>query len=157
MNLRRFLPLLVLGAAWGAPAAETPEQFTERMQSASGVQTVLNTRQDGSFGSLSIGVQPAVVADRAAVEPVLADIGRFAAAAKLKADVLSPTQADAEFIAGRLTAAGVKEVATRVMAPGVSIRITRIFLTREAPAPDKPPARAEPAAEKPAPPPPKKK
>lgn len=157
MKFRRLIPMLLAAVACIVLAAETPEQFAERMKPVSGVQTVLNKRQDGSFGSLSIGVQPTVVANRGALEPVLADIGNYAAAARLKADVLSPKREDADFIAGKLSATGVKKISTRVMAAGVSIQITRIFLTPDAPAPDKPPAKAEPAAGKPAPPEPKKK
>lgn len=121
--------------------AETPEQFADRMQPVPGVQTVLNQRNDGSFGSLSIGIQPDIVQNRAALEPVLADIGKFAAASGMKASVLSPSQPDVEFIAAKLTEAGVKNVATRVMASGVSIQVTRVFLSADS---------AVPAATKPA-------
>ena len=157
MKLRRLLPMLLTAAACSALADETPEQFTERLKSAPGIQASLNRRQDGSMGSISIGVQPKAVADRAALEPVLADIGHFAAAARLKADVISPVQGDAEFIAGKLTAAGVKKVTARAMAAGVTIQITRIFLAPEATAQAKPPASTEHATEKPAAAPQKKK
>lgn len=112
-------------------AAEAPEQFVERMQGVLGVQAVLNHRNDGSFGSISIGVQPDMVQNRAALEPVLADIARFAAAGGLKVSVLSPSQPDTDFITAKLKESGLRNVATRVMAPGVSIQVTRIFLSAD--------------------------
>ncbi len=133
--------IALLGLVSAAAAAETPEQFAERMQPVAGVQTVLNHRNDGSFGSLSIGIQPEVVQNRSALDPVLADIGKFAAGGRMKVSVLSPTQPDADYIATRLRETGVKNVATRVMAAGVSIQVTRVFLTADSGAP---PAAAKP-------------
>jgi hypothetical protein len=134
----------LLGAS--TAAAESPGEFARRIEKDKAVQAAVNLRDDGRFGSLSIGVQPRMVADRAALDPLLAEIGKFAAGAKLKVDVLSPTQGDAEHIAARLTQAGVKKVNTRVMAAGVSIQITRIFLTPDAPASEKPQPGTAPTA-----------
>ncbi|HEX6827775.1 MAG TPA: hypothetical protein VF104_02215, partial [Burkholderiales bacterium] len=100
MRFWHLIPILLAAAAFSALADETPEQFAGRIKSTPGVQATLNTRPDGSLGSFSIGMQPKLVADRTALEPVLADIGHYAAAARLKADVISPTQGDVEFIAG---------------------------------------------------------
>lgn len=124
--------LIVLLALVSATAlAETPEQFVERMQGTPGVQAVVNQRNDGSFGSVSIGVQPDTVQNRGSLEPLLADIAKFAAAGGLKVSVLSPSQPDTDFITAKLKESGLKNVATRVMAPGVSIQVTRIFLSAD--------------------------
>lgn len=144
------MPLAFAAVAGAALAAESPQEFAARIEKGGSVQPTVNLRNDGSLGSVSIGVQPALVANRPALEPVLAEIGKYAAAAHFKIDVLSPKKEDVEFIAGRLSAAGVKKVATRVMAAGVSIQVTRIFLTPDASHQGKHPAKAEPAGEKPA-------
>lgn len=150
MKFRNLVPLLFAAVACVALAAESPQEFARRIEKDGAVHPVVNLRNDGSFGSVSIGVQPAFVADRAALEPVLAEIGKYATAAHFKIDVLSPKKDDVEFIAGKLSAAGVKKVSTRVMAAGVSIQTTRIFLTPVASQQGKHPAKAEPAGEKPA-------
>lgn len=157
MKFRNLIPLLLAAVAGAGLAAESPQEFAARIEKADAVHPVVNIRNDGSFGSVSIGVQPAFVADRTALEPVLAEIGKYAAGSRLKIDVLSPTREDVDFIVGKLSATGVKKISTRVMAAGVSIQVTRIFLTPDASQQEKPPARAEPPAEKPAAPAPKKK
>jgi hypothetical protein len=141
MQMPVALILLIL-AFPAVVRAESPQDFAKRIEQTKAVQPVVNERDDGSFGSLSIGIQPGFVEDRAKLDPLLAQIGKFAAEGKLKADVLAPTQADAEYLAGKLKEAGVVRVATRVMAPTVSVKVTRVFLT---------PARPE--EKKPAPPP----
>lgn len=139
--LRALLPALFLLAA---PAlAETPEQFAKRIEKGKSVHPVVNLREDGSFGSVSIGVHPDVVADRGRLDPLLDEVAKYAVPARLKADVLTPQQADAEHMAQKLRGNGVASVGTKVMAPTVSIKTTRIFLTpQEKPVPPRPAAAA---------------
>ena len=136
-----LLLALLLPAA--PAAAETPQEFAQRIEKGRSVHPVVNLREDGSFGSVSIGVHPDVVADRGRLDPLLDEVAKFAAASRLKADVLTPQQADAEHMAQKLRGNGVASVATRVMAPTVSIKTTRIFLTPQGrPAPPRPAAAA---------------
>ncbi|HEX9180221.1 MAG TPA: RNase adapter RapZ, partial [Burkholderiales bacterium] len=100
MKFRNLVPLLFAAVACVALAAESPQEFARRIEKDGAVHPVVNLRNDGSFGSVSIGVQPAFVADRAALEPVLAEIGKYATAAHFKIDVLSPKKDDVEYIAG---------------------------------------------------------
>lgn len=145
-----FLVLGVVAFAAAAPAAaESPQEFAKRIEQPKAVQPVVNQRNDGSFGSISIGIQPATVQDRAKLDPLLGEIAKFAAESKLKADVLTPSRADADHIAQRLKEGGVSPVNTRVMADTVSIKTTRIFLTPERPEPVKPPAEGKKAAPQP--------
>lgn len=138
--------LLLALALLALPAgAETPQEFAKRIEKGKSVHPVVNLRDDGSFGSVSIGVHPDVVADRGKLDPLLAEMAKFAAAGRLKADVLTPQQADAEHMAQALRAGGVASVGTKVMAPTVSIKTTRIFLTPQG-KPEAPrPAAAPPA------------
>jgi len=116
-----------------APAlAETPQEFAKRIEKGKAVHPVVNMRDDGSFGSVSIGVHPDVVADRGKLDPLLDEIAKFAVGSGLKVDVLTPQQADAEHMAQKLRGDGVASVGTRVMAATVSIKTTRIFLTPQA-------------------------
>lgn len=134
------LALTVLALPAGA---ETPEEFAKRIEKGKSVHPVVNRRDDGSFGSVSIGVHPEVVADRGKLDPLLGQVAKFAAASRLKADVLTPQAADAEHMAQKLRADGVAGVGTKVMAPTVSIKTTRIFLTPQGrPEPPRPPAAA---------------
>lgn len=124
-----LLALFLLAAPAGA---ETPQEFAKRIQKGKSVHPVVNMRDDGSFGSVSIGVHPDVVADRGKLDPLLDEIAKFAAGSQLKADVLTPQQADVEYMAQKLRGGGVSSVGTKVMAATVSIKTTRIFLTPQA-------------------------
>lgn len=111
--------------------AETPQEFANRMKGQSGLQLTVNMRENGSFGSISIRLPPKLVADKSELDPVLAEIGKFAAAMKLQADVLTPSQADSAYVADKLKLAGIGRVVPKVMAEGVSNKTSRIFLLPE--------------------------
>jgi hypothetical protein len=134
----RFALLTMLLASSAPALAESPQEFAKRIEQPKAVNPVINQRDDGSFGSLSIGIQPAVVEDRGKLDLLLAEIGKYAAESKFKADVLAPTQADADYLVSKLNAAGVTKVGTRIMAPTVSIKTTRVFLTPDRPVEKKP-------------------
>lgn len=127
---RRFALSLAVcaGLSWSA-WAESPQEFAARIGKTRGVAATVNSRDDGSFGSLALALTPALVEDPAAVGTVGDDIGRYAATAKLKAYVVTPTREDNERIVARLRAAGVTTISTRVMAEATSNRTTRVFLT----------------------------
>lgn len=125
--------LAMLPAAW----AETPQEFAARIVKTRGVTATVNLREDGSFGSVSMSLAPSLVADAAALDAVSEDIGRHAAAARLRVHVVTPTREDNERIVARLQAAGVATVASRVMAEATSNRMSRVFLTPPA-APQRP-------------------
>ena len=141
----RLRVLLLALLLFAAPAlAETPEEFAKRIEKGKAVHPVVNVRDDGSFGSVSIGVHPDVVADRGKLDPLLDEIAKFAAGSRLKVDVLTPQEADAEHMAQKLRGNGVASVGTRVMAATVSIKTTRIFLTPQGKAEAPKPAPAAP-------------
>lgn len=112
-------------SAWG----ESPQEFATRIGKTRGLVATVNVRDDGAFGSLALALPPALVEDPAAIETVGGEIGRYAAAAKLKAYVVTPTREDNERIVARLKAAGVATISTRVMVEATSNRTTRVFLT----------------------------
>jgi hypothetical protein len=109
-------------------AAETPLEFAKRLSRIQGVSAVVNLREDRTLGSITISVLPEILADRAKVEPLLGEIGKFAVAGQYRATVVTPTQMDNDFIRGMLNAAGVRHVTPKVVADIVSIKTTRIFL-----------------------------
>jgi hypothetical protein len=109
-------------------AAETPDEFAKRLSKMQGVSAVANLREDRTLGSITISVLPELLADRAKVEPLLGEIGRFAVAGQYRATVVTPTQRDNDLIRGMLNAAGVHHVTPKVMADIGSIKTTRIFL-----------------------------
>ncbi|HWS12697.1 MAG TPA: hypothetical protein VN279_07870 [Rhodocyclaceae bacterium] len=133
------------GATWGArgrwvaltalfwslasgAAAETPQEFAKRLSKTQGVSAVANLREDQTLGSIAIGLLPELLADRAKVEPLLGEIGSYAAAGQYRATVVTPTQADNDFVSGKLRATGVAQITPKVMADFVSIKTSRIFL-----------------------------
>lgn len=122
-----ILLFLLAPGAW----AETPQEFAARLKQVRGVSATVNQREDGSFGSISIRIPPKVLSDRSAADELLPQVGKFAAEAKLKADVLTPTKEDSDYVAQKLKEAGVASIAAKVMAETVSRKDARIFLIPE--------------------------
>lgn len=122
------LTALFWSLATGAAAAETPQEFAKRLSKTQGVSAVANLREDQTLGSIAIGLLPELLADRAKAEPLLGEIGGYAAAGHYRATVVTPTQADNDFVSGKLKAAGVAQITPKVMADFVSIKTSRVFL-----------------------------
>ena len=120
---KECLPLLLCLLSAAAPA-ETTQAFADRLRSAHTPVTVtLNMRNDKTtFGSLSIGVPPKVLADREAVAKVLQEVGRFAGEARLRVIVVA-RKPDVEAYAAQLKEAG----ATAVIQPGGSKRDAEVI------------------------------
>lgn len=125
----RYGAAALLAAAALSAAAETPQEFAARASAHQGVRASVGLRDDGAFGSLDVALSPQLVGERAALDAVLAEIGRYAAAAGLRVFVVAPNQADADHMAGRLRAAGVDKPSVQRMAEGTSNTTSRIFLT----------------------------
>lgn len=116
-------------AAFGA-RAEAPDEFAQRVNKlGGGVAAVVNIRDDKSLGSIAIALPEKLVGDRPALDPVLAEVGKFAAAEKMRATVVAPTQADADHMIQAIKAAGVAQVTSRVMAEMVGNKTSRVFLS----------------------------
>jgi hypothetical protein len=129
---RWLIPLTGMVLALHLPlalGADTPEEFARRVGKTKGASAVVNLRQDNSLGAIAIALAPQLVADRASLEPLLAQVGEFSAGRKFRATVVTPDPADSEFFVARLKAAGVPAVKTQAMADFVSIKTTRIFLS----------------------------
>jgi hypothetical protein len=125
-----FLAAAAVVGMMAMPAgAETPDVFAQRIGKTQGVSAVVNLREDKRLGAIAIAVLPQLLADRAAVEPALREIGKFAAGGGFRATVVTPTQADSDFVVATLKATGVTRISTRVMADMVSIKTSRIFLS----------------------------
>jgi hypothetical protein len=125
-----FLAAAALAGIMAIPAsAESPEAFAERVGKTQGVSAVVNLREDKSLGAIAIAILPELLANKAAAEPALREIGRFAAAGGFRATVVTPTQADNDFVAATLKGSGVARISTQVMADMVSIKTSRIFLS----------------------------
>jgi hypothetical protein len=126
----RLLPgVLVAVQLAVASGADSPEEFVRRIGKTKGASAVVNLRQDNSLGSIAIALTPQLVADRTSLEPLLAQMGEFAAGRQFRATVVTPNAADGEFLATKLKAAGVGRIKTQPMADFVSIKTTRIFLS----------------------------
>lgn len=119
--------VLAIGVA--AAGAETPEDFARRVGKTKGASAVVNLRQDKSLGAIAIALAPQLVADRPGLEPLLAQIGEYAAAARMRATVVTPLAADGDYLVATLKAAGVSQIKTQAMADFVSIKTSRIFLS----------------------------
>ncbi|MBI2312636.1 MAG: hypothetical protein HYU77_09055 [Betaproteobacteria bacterium] len=129
--MRKFAGAFLLASLACAAQAETPQEFTARLKQVRGVTATVNQREDGSFGSISIRIPPKVLSDRSTADELLPQVGRFAAEAKLKADVLTPTKEDGDYVVQKLKEAGVASVTAKVMAETVSRKDSRIFLIPE--------------------------
>lgn len=127
-GMKKFAATLVLVSIACTARAETPQEFAARLKQVRGVTATVNQREDGSFGSISIRIPPKVLSDRSTADELLPQVGKFAAEAKLKADVLTPTREDSDYVVQKLKEAGVASVAARVMAETVSRKDSRIFL-----------------------------
>jgi hypothetical protein len=110
-------------------AGESAEAFAGRIAKKPGSAAVVNLREDKSLGAITISLAPEVLADRASLQDLLAEIARFARDNELRATVVTPTKADNEFVVETLKSHGVARIKTQVMAEMVSIKTTRIFLS----------------------------
>lgn len=126
--MRTRIAAWILALLAASAFAETPQEFAARMQPFRGVTMTVNQRENGSFGSISIRIPPKALSDRAIAGELLAQIGRFAAEGRFKADVLTPSQEDRDYAVQKLKEAGAGNVSARVMAETVSRKDTRIFL-----------------------------
>ena len=125
-----LLTAAVLASSWARQAqAESPQEFAQQLNKTKGVSAVVNLRESGSLGAIAIALSPQLVGDRPALETLLERIGRFAAAQRMRATVVTPNQADNDFVAEKIKVAGVSNVTTRIMAEDVSIKTSRIFLS----------------------------
>jgi len=113
----------------GQARAESPQEFAQQLSKTKGVSAVVNLRESGSLGAIAIALSPQLVGDRPTLEAVLVQIGRFAVAQRMRATVVTPNQADNDFVAEKIKVAGVSSVTTRIMAEDVSIKTSRIFLS----------------------------
>lgn len=111
-----------------AAGGDSPEDFARKIAKTKGASAVVNLREDKSLGAIAVALDPALVAERERLEPVLAEIGQFAAARQFGATVVTPKAADAVFVVGKLKAAGIERVKTQPMAASVSIKTSRIFI-----------------------------
>lgn len=133
-SLRAVALAAVLSTSAAAIHAESPDAFATRVSKVPGSAAVVNLREDKSFGAITLSLAPQLVADRAALQPLLADIAKFAREHELRATVVTPNKADSEFVVEALKTQGVARIKTQPMAEMVSIKTTRIFLS-PAPAP----------------------
>ena len=113
----------------GQARAESPQEFAQQLSKTKGVSAVVNLREGGSLGAIAIALSPQLVGDRPALEALLAQIGQFAVAQRLRATVVTPNQADNNFVVEKIKGAGVAHVIPRIMAEDVSIKTSRIFLS----------------------------
>ena len=135
MNGSRRWALCLLTAAVlasglaGQARAESPQEFAQQLNKTKGVSAVVNLRESGSLGAIAIALSPQLVGDRPTLETLLSQIGRFAVAQRMRATVVTPNQADNDFVTEKIKVAGVSSVTTRIMAEDVSIKTSRIFLS----------------------------
>lgn len=125
----RLLLSLLLGLLSCAVRAEAPQEFANRLRAAHmSVTVTVNVRDDQTtFGSLTIGVPPKVLADHESVGKLLQDVGRYAGAKSLRVIVVA-RKPDVEAFAAKLKEAGAPAVSMQVMADSAGNQSARLFV-----------------------------